>query len=163
VKCIECGGAMKTTRKDHLYVESGLPNVLLQDIEFRTCPACGQHEMVIPRMAQLHRALAETIAEKRERLTGAEIKFLRKHLGWSGEDFAKTMGVRPESVSRWENEKEPMGATAERLLRLMALRGRPIDAYPNERLADVAQGDPKPARLNFKPTSSGWKPDTRAA
>jgi len=148
---------MKSSRRDHLYVESGLPNVMLLGLEFRTCPACGEEERVMPRLAELHRFIAEAVAEKTSRLTGSEVRYLRKHLGWSGEDFANVMGVRQETVSRWETEKEPMGVVSERLLRLMALRLRPVESYPNERLADVAKGEASPIDLRLKPTGSSWK------
>ena len=156
MKCPECGTPMKVTREDHPYVESGLPNVRLLGVEFRICPKCGEREMAIPRLEQLLRTIALAVAEKSARLTGAEIRFLRKHFGWSGEDFARTMGVTPFTVSRWENEKEPMGATAERLLRLMALRDRPVAVYPNERLSDIAQGDARPIPLALRASKNGW-------
>jgi putative transcriptional regulator len=158
MKCPGCNEAEQVvTHEDHVYTESGLPNVLLQGVEFRRCPKCDEVEMAIPRLAHLHRAIAEIIAEKTARLTGAEIRFLRKHLGWSGEDFAKTMGVTKSTVSRWENEHEPMGAVAERLLRLMALRWKPVESYPNERLADVAQDDAQPLRLEMRANRNGWR------
>lgn len=112
----------------------------------------------MPRIAQLHRMIAEAVAEKPARLTGAEVRFLRKHLGWSGEDVANVMGVRQETVSRWETEKEPMGVVSERLLRLMALRLRPIESYPNERLAEVAKDSPCPVSLRLRrPDKAGWR------
>ena len=157
MKCPECGTEMKVEHRDHPYTESGLPNVVLIGLEFRVCPECGEEERVMPRLAQLHRAIAEAVADQTARLTGAEIRFLRKHLGWSGEDFAAVMGVRPESVSRWENDKEPMGAPAERLLRLMALRERPVSSYPNERLADIAKGEARAVKLEARANKSGWK------
>jgi hypothetical protein len=40
------------------------------------------------------------VIAKRSRLTAAEVKFLRKYLGWSGADFARHMGVAPESTGR---------------------------------------------------------------
>lgn len=162
MKCPECGAAMKVTHRDHDYVESGLPHVVLLGLEFRTCPKCGEEERVMPRLAQLHRMIAEAVAEKAARLTGAEVRFLRKHLGWSGEAFANVMGVRQETVSRWETEKEPMGAVSERLLRLMALRLRPVEAYPNERLAEVAKEEPRPVSLRLRPNSSGWRMEEAA-
>src|SRR5579863_1998228 len=158
MKCPECGAAeMKVTHENHVYTESGLPNVVLLGVEVRTCKACSEREIAIPRLAQLHRLIAEAVAEKAARLTGAEVRFLRKHLGWSGEDFAATMGVTPSTVSRWENEKEPMGPIAERLLRLMALRARPVETYPNERLADVAKEDARPMHLELESNRNGWK------
>ncbi len=157
MKCPECNEAeMKVTHRDHVYVESGLPNVVLLGLEFRTCPNCGEEERVLPRLAQLHRLIAERVAEKEARLTGAEIRFLRKHLGWSGEDFAGVLDVRPETVSRWENEKETMSATAERLLRLMALREKPVESYPNERLAGVAKSAARPVHLEARANRTGW-------
>lgn len=163
MKCMECGGEMKVTHRDYPYAESGLPNVVLLGLELRACPKCGETERVMPRLAQLHRVIAEAVAEKTARLTGAEVRFLRKHLGWSGEDFASVMGVRQETVSRWETEKEPMGVVSERLLRLMSLRLRPVEAYPNERLADVAKEDAKPVSLRLRSNKSGWRAEDAAA
>lgn len=163
MKCPECGKAeMKITHEDHVYTECGLPNIVLLGLEFRVCPKCGEKERVMPRLAQLHRVIAEAVAEKRARLTGAEIRFLRKHLGWSGDYFAEVVGVRPETVSRWENEKEPMGVTSERLLRLMALRLRPVESYPNERLAEVAREEARPVSLRLRPNHGGWHADAAA-
>ena len=162
MKCLECGATMKISHKDHLYVECGLPNIVLLGLEFRSCPRCGEEERVMPRIAVLHRTIAEAVAEKLARFTGAEIRFLRKHLGWSGEDFAEVMGVRQETVSRWETEKERMGVSAERLLRLMALRLRPVGEYPNEKLAKVAKEDPRPVRLRLRSNRSGWRMEDAA-
>jgi putative zinc finger/helix-turn-helix YgiT family protein len=163
IDCPECGAPVTPGREDHHYVEIGLPNVWLHGVEVRRCTSCGDEELVIPRLAQLHRVIAESLARKRERLTAAEVRFLRKYLGWSGEDFAATMGVRPETVSRWENEKESMGPSAERLLRLMAVRAVPVESYPNERLAEVAIGDAQPSRVDVRATKSGWHAITAAA
>lgn len=156
MKCAECGKEMKSVRRDHEYVESGLPGITLLNLEFRVCP-CGEEEMVIPRTAQLHRLIATRVAEKASRLTGAEIRFLRKHLGWSGEDFAKHMDVTPSSVSRWENDKEPMSVMAERLLRLYALRTHPVEEYPNERLLEAGAHAARPVHLQIEPNRTGWR------
>ena len=63
-------------------------------------PKCGEHEVAIPRIEDLHRTIAQAVIAKRERLTPAEIRFLRKFLGWSGADFAAHVGTTPETVSR---------------------------------------------------------------
>lgn len=92
---------------------------------------------MLPKIEQLHRAIALGVVAKRPRLTAAEIRFLRKYLGWSGAAFAKHMGVTPESVSRWENDREQMGAVADRLLRLMVVTRAPVSEY--ERLLGRAR------------------------
>lgn len=162
MKCAECGASLRTEHRDHHYVESGLPNILLLGVEFRVCPSCGEEERVMPRLAQLHRVIAEAVAEKAAHLSGAEVRYLRKHLGWSGEQFAEVMGVRPETVSRWENDKEPIGGGYERALRLMAMRERPVESYPNDRLAEIAPSS-TPMKLRLAAHKSGWRAEAVAA
>jgi len=111
---------------------------------------------------QLHRAIALAVVAKRPRLTGAEIRFLRKYLGWSGADFAKHMGVTPDSVSRWENEREQMGAVADRLLRLMVATRAPVSEYPLDALADL-EDEAMPVRLRVEPARGGWRVEPVAA
>jgi len=147
---------MKTARENYLYRESGLPNVTLAGIEVSRCPSCGEHEAVIPRIEQLHRVLAVTLARKAPRLTPAEIRFLRKSLGWSGGDFAEHMGVAAETVSRWENGSASMGPAAERLLRLAALTVEPTKDYSLEILKNVAQKKPTAQRLTVKVERGTW-------
>ena len=104
----------------------------------------------------LHRAIAGAIVAKRPRLTPAEIRFLRKLLGWSGTDFAERVGVAPETVSRWETGAAPMGPTADRLLRLMVAFEKPVEAYSLDALKEVAQDEPVPLRLGMRADERGW-------
>jgi transcriptional regulator with XRE-family HTH domain len=65
------------------------------------------------------------------------------------------MGVSGETVSRWENDREPIGGTSDRLLRLMVLFGRPITDYTLDRLAEISDSPGAPVR--FTPTDDGWR------
>ena len=165
MKCPECRAEMTALPlKAYRYTDSGQPNVMLHGVKRLECPNGHSGAVAIPRLAGLHRALAREVAAGPARLGGAEVRFLRKHLGWSGVDFARTMGVDPATVSRWENDKEPMGPIAERLLRLMAIRGVPVEDYPTERLAEVAQDDaPRHLGLELTIGASGWHADEEAA
>jgi putative zinc finger/helix-turn-helix YgiT family protein len=147
---------MKTAHENYLYKESGLANVTLVGIEVHRCPNCGEHEAVIPKIEQLHRVIATTIARKAPRLAAEEIRFLRKYLGWSGGDFGEHMGVSPETVSRWENGSATMGATAERLLRLAALTREPMSDYSLDILKVVAQKKATAQRLQMKVYRGSW-------
>jgi DNA-binding transcriptional regulator YiaG len=62
---------------------------------------CGNYEISIPHLEELHRLLAKVLIEKSTRFTGDEVRFLRRSLGWSGSDVAKYMGVAEDTVSRW--------------------------------------------------------------
>lgn len=156
MKCMQCGAEMQTDRENYKYDASGLPGVTLVGVEVSRCPACGEHEVAIPSIVGLHRALALAVVRKRSRLTAAEIRFLRKSLGWSGTDFAARMGVTPETVSRWETNALPMGGQADRLLRLMVLSSQPVADYTLDLMKDVAQDDAAPIRIGMRADETGW-------
>lgn len=119
MKCLECGTEMHREIRDYDYTD--VPGVVLKDLVWDICPECGEYEVEIPQILELHRTLATMLLRKESRLIPAEIRFLRSHLGWSGAEFARRFGVTPETVSRWEHGKKNMSATSERLLRVMAV------------------------------------------
>lgn len=130
MKCFECGKGMKVIKETRFhYTMSGLPKVYLNGVTNYKC-SCGESEVEIPNIEQLHELLAVTIATQQTRLAPEEIRFLRSHLGLSGVDFARRVGTAPETVSRWENGSQKMSDPAERLLRLFILAKRaPVTNY----------------------------------
>jgi putative zinc finger/helix-turn-helix YgiT family protein len=156
MKCAECHAEMTSRRENYKYDASGLPNVTLLGVEVRICPDCGEREVVIPKIEELHRAIARAVIGKAARLVPEEVRFLRKVLGLSGADFAKRMGVDPTTVSRWETGTQPIGPQADRLLRLMVVVSPPKSDYAVETLADI-EDDAKPLRLRLEPTRAGWR------
>ena len=82
MRCVKCHTKMQARRAaDHVYAESGLPNVVLKGVEIARCPACGEEAVGIPRIEQLHRLLAHLVIRQRARLAPGEVRFLRKDLG----------------------------------------------------------------------------------
>lgn len=157
-RCRECRkGEMTTKRETYRYVECGLPHVALHDIEVRRCPECGAHEALIPSVASLHQLIARDVIEKAEKLSGAEVRFLRKHLGWSGVDFAAHMGVTPSTVSNWENDKEPIGPSADRLLRVMVAHGGAVQDYALADLKKITDEKGPSREMRFRAKSSKWE------
>ncbi len=154
MKC-DCGATMTSARENYSYAASGLPHVTLEGVEVRRCAACGEHEVVIPNIEQLHQAIANAVISKKARLASAEVRFLRKHMGWSGAEFARHVGVKPETVSRWETGKEPIGPIADRLLRLMIVTKAPAREYAIETLASL-EDEFAPARVRLSADKSGW-------
>lgn len=159
VKCTDCGNPMVVRRENRRYDSGGLPQVVLQGVEARRCPACGAQELVIPRIEELHRVIARALIHKPARLAGSEIRFLRKYLGLSSTDLARRMGTTRETVSRWEGGATPIGPLADRLLRLLVTTTHPVEDYSRtEFLTGIHRGaPPAPARLTLKAhTSRGW-------
>jgi len=163
-KCRTCGNAeMTTATETYPYTESGLPNVVLIGVEVRRCPSCGHHELVLPRVTELHRTIAYAIIHKRARLSGPEVRFLRKYLGWSGTTFARHVGVDPSTVSNWENDKDPIGSTSDRLLRLMVAHGAPVEDYSLEELTKIEDERTPPVEVRVSPKARGWERIDEAA
>jgi len=158
-KCRTCGKAeMSPGTETYLYTESGLPNVVLVGVEVRRCPSCGHHDLVLPRVTELHRTIADAVIHKRARLSGPEVRFLRKYLGWSGVDFARHVGVDPSTVSNWENDKDPIGPTSDRLLRLMVAHGAQVEDYALEELTKIENERTPPVEVRLRPKARGWEP-----
>lgn len=101
--CDNCKKAnLKTKRTLYHYIESGLPSVFLKNVKWSECPACHAREVTLPRVGQLHRCIAWHIATKPSRLTGEEIRFLRKMLRKNQKQMAELLGLSPVVLNRWE-------------------------------------------------------------
>jgi putative zinc finger/helix-turn-helix YgiT family protein len=155
-KCIECGKAMETRYEDRTLDD--LPEVTIADLAVEHCPACGATEEVWPEMEPMYRALAAAIIAKPCRLTGAEIRVLRNVLGWTAVELAAHLGVSSSQVSRWENDREPVGPVADRMLRaILALReGMSLST---DRLAAISK-ERRPLHATLRHARGGWKVET---
>lgn len=157
MKCIVCGGRMAGVSETYRYEDCGLPRVILKGVEVRRCKSCGEQEVAIPNIEGLHRCIALVLAHRPSALCGAEVRFLRKFLGYSGQDFARLMGVTLETVSRWENEKRPLGPVADRMLRLLVLHGQPVEDYGLDFLTKIVPGPPKRPKVELKLRHNHWQ------
>ena len=156
MRCTECGASMTTGRENYRYQECGLRYVTLKGIDVSRCSNCGNYEISIPRIEELHRLIAKALIEKMSRFTGAEIRFLRKGLGLSATDFARRMGVTVETVSRWENDAAAIGPQADRLLRLLVAQGRLAKQYPEEQLDRINTKTAKETKLGVMLEDEEW-------
>ena len=162
MNCLTCGEKMKTTiDTNYHYTMSGLTKVYLNGVKNHRCvdASCAEDEVDIPNIVELHDLLAEITAKQENKLVPEEIRFLRTHLGYSGVDFARKLGVDAATVSRWENGKTPMGETAERLVRIMILaKTAPIQNYQMMDL--MAQKESRTAkRRNLRLNKAHWVED----
>jgi len=106
-----------TMENPYHFVDSGLNNVYLIGIRYFVCE-CGQVIADIPAIRQLLTLIARDLVEKSEALAPEEIRFLRKRLHKKQVDFAKELGVRPETLSRIENGETRVNERTDKLIRL---------------------------------------------
>lgn len=135
MKCPECSNKEMDVQKETIrYEECGLPNVVLKGIEVKRCQQCGNTLVSIPALSGLHRAIALHLIQQPERLASSQIRFLRKHMGWSKADFARKLHVRLEQVSRWESDSKPvaMNKQSELLLRSLVAHGDKVEHYEEQ-------------------------------
>ncbi len=123
--CDKCGSERLATRilREYSTDALGLSNVTLVDIAQELyCRNCGERLGVsYPNLDEIVAALALARAHNSQKFGGAEVRFMRKALGWSTRELAARLGVREETVSRWEHDREAIGPSSEKLLRLMAV------------------------------------------
>jgi len=98
--------------------EMGIPLVVTNCVQFKRCAVCGEETHSIPFPERLIAAAAVSRVKISDKLSGNEIRFLRKALGASAKDFAESLEVAPETLSRWENDKAPMNPMVEKMLRI---------------------------------------------
>ena len=90
------------------------------------------------------------------RLTGSELRAIRHICGLTATDLAGKMGDRtsPETISRWENDKQPMGGYAEKVFRLIMCtelhEKAPGVGYHDGAIARLIVADPWRADPGFK-------------
>jgi transcriptional regulator with XRE-family HTH domain len=106
----------------HLTTGFGIPLLLMDAAEQEVCDVCDtpSGDIHIPDTLGLIAAAAVYRVTIPQRLSGAELKFLRKALKMSSKKLAELLGVTAETLSRCENDRMPMNPTTEKYLRMMA-------------------------------------------
>jgi transcriptional regulator with XRE-family HTH domain len=105
-----------TAEQPFHFTDSGLSNVYLVGIKYFTCE-CGRVTAEIPAVKHLLELIARDLVEKPEALIGEQVRFLRKRLGKKAKDFAKEVGIEPETLSRIENGHLSVGQQTDMLIR----------------------------------------------
>ena len=157
MNCGRCGGVLKVVRREHRYIECGLPSVTLHGVQVRECKACGDEEVAIPNLSGLHRCIAAGIVERTSALAAPEIRFLRQFLGHSSKDFAKILGVAAETFSRWQTGARKIDPSADRLIRLLVLRTPPRTDYSEDMLAGITPNPPKHPKMSLRLRGNAWE------
>jgi putative zinc finger/helix-turn-helix YgiT family protein len=153
-ECSNCGHTARVERGNYQYRESGLPNVLLKNVEIIRCDNCGNEDPIIPRVNELTRVLAVAVIAKNDRLVGEEIRFLRKYLRMTGDEFGKLLKVDNATLSRWENNAQRPSEQNDMLIRAIAAalgKGLKQEIERIVRHFSSITEDPRPANIRVDP------------
>lgn len=142
--CVLCGGTIRKHLVHEFTDEKliGLPGVVLADSVWEgECDRCGEEFTSFPNLAGLLATAALSRVKIPIKLNAKEIKFIRSVMDLKASALADFLEVRSETISRWENGREPIGPTSEKLLRLMAwikLRdAAPLITFDEREIADM--------------------------
>jgi len=126
MECVACDNAevLKGKRTIHKYKECGLDYVTLTGILEFKCLKCGEVYLEIPNLQQLHHLIAKALMKKSTNLNGTEVRYLRKELGYSTEQFSKLISYDSKSLSRIENGHQKITSTFDRLIRMAYASGK---------------------------------------
>ncbi len=157
-KCLDCGSSRVTTKVGAYRMKlADSWAVTVQDAIITTCEGCAGVGVGFQNLDGLMRAIAAAVVAKPTRLAAEEIKFLRTHLGYSGVQLAKLLGVGPPTVSRWENGHEPIGAVPDRLLRALDVIRDGAENFDVEALAAIGDKPGTPLRLRVRIKDGVWQ------
>jgi DNA-binding transcriptional regulator YiaG len=170
--CRECGGKANVVRKDYRFIESGLNNVFLKDIEVVVCSGCKAESPRIPNHDDLMRTIAVALVDKPYELAGDEVRFLRKYLGEGSVSFAKMLGIDRSHLSRVENGAMAISRQTDRLVRTLALVHDPTLVQKLKRLGRHEEvlrrlseigSDMNPIEMQLDHAKDGYTYDLKAA
>jgi DNA-binding transcriptional regulator YiaG len=119
--CSNCGAKARIVKGDYEFKESGLRDVTLLDINLIKCAKCGNVDPILSGVDDVLDLLAVAVLQKQYRLEGAELRFLRKHVGLNQEEFSKLMHVDKTTLSKWENDEDQIGIRSDLLARTVVI------------------------------------------
>ncbi|EEH67923.1 MULTISPECIES: helix-turn-helix domain-containing protein [Acinetobacter] len=100
------------------YTESGLRDVWLVNGYIAKETPYGK-VVSFEDVEGLHRVIGINLVTHKPRLSGAEVRFLRKEMNLSQNGLAEILGVSESSVRAWETHRSKIPKPSDRLLRVM--------------------------------------------
>ena len=139
------------------YQECGLRNVwLVNGFDMHTTPYGDG--VSIHDIEGLHRAIARGLVNKAAKLTGSELRFLRKQMGLSQAKLALILGNEDQTVALWE-KRGTQPKIADRFVRALYREFVEGNAHIRDMIDLLVDADreEREERINFVQGSQGWK------
>jgi len=142
------------------FTASGLPNVYLRSGVKIERDADYGDLVAIDHLPDLVMAIAFTLVRKPEKLTGPEMRFLRKRMGATQADLGRKLWVSEQTVANYEKGKTDAGPClihADRALRFLFLAHVADDAGIAEELRREAAALMRPSQRDRRaPRAGPW-------
>jgi YgiT-type zinc finger domain-containing protein len=116
------------------------------------CSSCGEETFAGPDLEALDLTISGELARHGE-ISADAFSFMRRALGVRAMDLAEFLDVTPETVSRWEHDRQPIDRGAIALLSAMVvdrLEGRTTTI---DRLRALLKPEPLPRLVRLVPQS----------
>jgi DNA-binding transcriptional regulator YiaG len=97
------------------------PVVLVNAAEEMVDPDDGEVLVAVPDAEELATSVALALCFMPVRLTGPEVRFIRRVLGMTGQELAAAVEIDSATLSRWEHGKQDVGAWADKAVRMAAV------------------------------------------
>jgi putative transcriptional regulator len=139
------------------YQECGLRNVwLVNGYDMHTTPYGDG--VSIHDIKGLHRAIGRGLVNKAPKLTGSELRFLRKEMGLSQSKLALILGNEDQTVALWE-KRGTQPKIADRFVRALYREFDEGNAHIRDMIDLLVDADreEREERINFVQGSHGWK------
>ena len=139
------------------YRECGLDNVWL--LGGFCLEGEGEDEFLfIEDQEDLHRAIALSIVERGDGMTGRELWFLRHELGLSQAQLARWLRSDVQALARWEKGKSRIPGPADRLVRILYLEHIHEDVDVHDLLSRLDEMDAaRRDKVVFEQAADGWR------
>lgn len=144
------------------YTECGLRNVWLENGYIAKKTPYGDAISILD-VDGLHKVIGLHLVNEKSRLSGAEVRFLRKEMNVTQKFLAETLGVSESSVRAWETHATKIPKPPERLLRLLYKSSVDKNSDVSKTLERVAHLDRKmhEGRASFSHIGDrGWSERT---
>jgi YgiT-type zinc finger domain-containing protein len=121
MKCPQCSSQMRKINGRYQYRESGLDNVWLENWPMFVCGECGQELPLLPNAEEAVKLVTRSLVRQAGRLDGDAVLFLRKGIGLTSVELSHLLKVTRATISRWENNANPIDGLCDLRLRLEAV------------------------------------------
>ncbi|MDX2222743.1 MAG: helix-turn-helix domain-containing protein [Rhodospirillaceae bacterium] len=138
------------------YRLSGLDGIYLAD-GYEIVETHRGRGIVFHDLAGLHRAIGRHLVLGRRRLSGKELRFLRKDMGLIQAELARLLGVSSQQVARWEKGQCAMPGTADTMVRLLYAEHIGQPATPSTVLRVIDGLPPRAPKREVFTAARGWR------